>query len=153
MVARIFIFTQVSHAEHKVPPFFGKSSQVEHKAGHPEPLTYKSSLSAGSAPGKCKCLSFTPQKNQQYSMLSSACPVVNEQTGALTKPPLRLNHLSCPCHIQSATCQAFRAVPTDRHQGIGVFLHLSLCLPLYLLVHSAFIQFDRAILFRNFKHF
>lgn len=61
IVARIFIFTQVSNAEHKVPPSFGKSSQVEHKAGHSEPLI-ESSLLAGSAAGKCKCLSFTPQK-------------------------------------------------------------------------------------------
>lgn len=40
---------------------FGKSSQVEHKAGHSEP-PIESSLLAGSPAGKCKCLSFTPQK-------------------------------------------------------------------------------------------
>lgn len=50
IVAWIFIFTQVSNAEHKFPPSFGKSSQVEHKAGHPEPVTYKSSL----AQSKCQ---------------------------------------------------------------------------------------------------
>lgn len=55
----------MSKKEHKVLTSLVRvtsRAQVMTKAGHLEPLTYKSFLLADSAPGKSKCPSFTPWK-------------------------------------------------------------------------------------------